>query len=246
MLGYSGGGSVTYDTIRVQPDYGPEYGIAGAALGGISTSKAAIDPVVTFRFFNKSRRATYIPVILLALASQVPEFDALLRKHPKPEYHDHFFSATSQRLEAKLNAFQDQDILGMFEGTQFISHGSKFADLPAVPDIAPQIPLFWFQLRKDEISTTGPVSRSVSDLCAKGSQTQFEVETSHKFAHASYSLIGASHAFKWLDKAMNGQVANQGCSRRNVLTTEMDPEFLDLYSPQVQLYLQLILAGKLI
>ncbi|KAJ3472331.1 hypothetical protein NLG97_g11079 [Lecanicillium saksenae] len=243
MFGYSGGAGVIYDTVRTQPGYAPELKIAGGALGG-TRSRGSVDPVLVFTFANKSPRAGLIPILLQLFASQSPEFDTILRQQLKPKCSEHFYNPNTQCLEANYDAFRNQGIFSMFHSTGFISRAAEYAKGLEVTDVAPQIPLYWLQLEKDELAPVTDTSETISDLCSRGSQIEYEIETNKKFRHASYAMISVSHAFRWLDKVMSGSGADHGCTTKEVFTDRLDRDFLDTFSDKIQGFLKLTINGQ--
>lgn len=232
LWGYSGGGSDTLQAVQAQPQYAPELEIAGAALGGVAGG-ASQSIIKSIEFLNKSPVAGFIPINLIGFAAQSPSIQAMLDEHLKPEYHDVFYLPKHQCLEANGKTFFNQDILAMFNDSSFLYNLSDQVDQFRVENTAPTIPLFWYQTAKDTLVPASNTASSIDAYCSSGSDILYRLDQGNS-THASYGLIGAPAALKWLGSILSGQESTPGCMRENAHTNAIGDDFLSIYPADIQ------------
>ncbi|POR36843.1 Secretory lipase family protein [Tolypocladium paradoxum] len=229
LWGYSGGGSVTLLATELQPAYAPELKIAGAALGGVAAGMSNLSD--TIYQTNKGPVAGFIPITLLGLAAQYPELGNLIDKHLKPQYRDTFYKPLIQCLEANKATFMFGDIAGMFDDPDFIYTNptlAKIANDMGQSNGVPKVPLFWYHYVQDQLIPIKNADTTVEKYCAEGVTIEYQRETARNLTHATYGLVGAPDALRWLQGVMNGQEPKPGCSNGTVATPEIDPTFLKI------------------
>ncbi|OAA72940.1 Secretory lipase family protein [Akanthomyces lecanii RCEF 1005] len=233
LWGYSGGGSDTLQAVQAQPQYAPELQIAGAALGGV-TGSAGQSIAKSISILNKSRLAGLIPVSLLGIAAQSPLIQATLDEHLKPEYRDLFYLPKQQCLEANAETFRNQDILAMFNDSSFLYSLSDHVDEFRVENIAPTVPMFWYQAAKDMLVSASSTTSSIDVYCSSGSNITYLIEKGDS-THTTYGLIGAPAALKWLNGILSAQESTPGCTRETAHTNGVDQGLLGIYPADVQM-----------
>ncbi|PHH85513.1 hypothetical protein CDD83_306 [Cordyceps sp. RAO-2017] len=234
LWGYSSGGGVTLRSVQLQPSYAPELRLAGAAVGGVMGDLA--DAFSPFSTLDETPYAWLIPIAFLGAAIERPWLRELIDKHLKPGNRQHFYSAQHQCVDANRASFSGEDVMSMFDDPTFLLSIPEHVDeSDIVVDVAPRIPVFWYQCAHDQLVNAAVTGRIAARYCSEGAKIEYRVETADFVDHLTYGLFGAPSALRWLQGIMTGEAPPpSGCSSETVLTQEMDAGFLNIFPEDIQ------------
>ncbi|KAG6132295.1 hypothetical protein E4U12_003264 [Claviceps purpurea] len=214
LNGYSGGAVATASASELQPSYAPELKIVGASIGG-----AVPDLATTILRMNKGPFAGLIPVGVQGLAKAYPVITKIIDDQVLPKYKEGFEKAKTQCSGTALlpNSFtnyfaqvKNQSIFSTEPVTGILKANSQGKHVPTMP-------LFYLQSIHDELTPIKLVDALIKDYCKAGAS----VEYTRDFAsdHASLLVTGATHAYPWLKRVLNGEHVAGKCTKRSVVTT---------------------------
>lgn len=237
MWGYSGGSFVTGWAAELQPSYAPELHISGAAVGGTVPNITSIAMTV-----NNGSYVGLVPSGMLGMASQFPDFAAVIKRNVKPEFSDEIYQVLKQCAGANSAVFGNRDVLGMFE-QGFISDPVTVKTLyeNSLGHTTPRIPLYWYKSTQDQISVIKDSDDLVAQYCHDGATIEYVRDIWSD--HGSLAVLGAFRALGWLKNIMDGTKPAVGCSKSTVLTSLLDLDTVE-FLPKFIIDALLDLLGK--
>lgn len=231
IWGYSGGASAGLATVQVMPSYAPELNIVAAAIGGGTGDRPTSINLISH--LNKSPTSNFIVIGVLGAAGQDPEFAKEVEAHLKPEYRDHFYQAKHECLDAAKKTYANEDILQMFDDPSFLNDITEIG-APNYTDIAPTVPIYWYQSKIDQLVPAWLAETAVQNLCSQGANIHFVLDSVANVSHASYSVYGTEASLDWLGEALEGKKPAMGCSTAMVETREVPRKFVEIFPPALQ------------
>lgn len=221
LFGYSGGSLASGWAAALQPKYAPELksNLLGAALGGFVTNVTATAEAIEGGPFAGLTAGS-----LSGLSNEYPQVKALVEKVVRPDKKD--------KLELAANLCLIPNILSFF-GTKFFTGSEPLITIgwelfnnnittPVLKentlglleksDEVPQIPLFIFESKFDEIVPFSQPLRTYNNWCQLGVPSiEFNVDAIN--GHVTELITGSPSAVAWIKKIFDGGSAVQGCHR---------------------------------
>lgn len=237
MWGYSGGSFVTGWAAELQPSYAPELKISGAAVGGTVPNITSVAMTV-----NNGSYVGQLPSGILGMASQFPDFAAVVKRNIKPEFSNEIYQVSKQCAGANSVDFGNRDVLGMFKQGFFSDPVTvKILNENSLGHATPRIPLYWYKSTQDQVSVIKDSDDLVVQYCNDGATIEY-VEGIWS-DHGSLAVLGAFRALGWLKDIMDGIKPAVGCSKSTVLTSLLDLDTIE-FLPKFIIDTLLDLLGK--
>jgi hypothetical protein len=173
MWGYSGGAFATEWAAELQVQYAPEIDFAGAILGGLTPNITSV-----LQTINKSLYSGLIPTAILGMTAQYPDIRAELEANLKPASKATFMSTLTKTLFETEFTFFYQDIF------QYFVHGIADIMDSSVMKVmyrdgimgyhgVPEMPMYIYQAKYDEISPIADTRKLIGDYCKMGADIEF-------------------------------------------------------------------------
>lgn len=238
MWGYSGGSLATNWAAELHPTYAPELEIAGAAVGGTVPNLTSVVTAV-----NGGAFAGLVPIGVLGLAAQYPEFAEAVKKHLKSESAEKFQMPLKQCLVANAATFLFEDVLSMFDDPNIIYTDpiARILEENALGKATPKIPFYWYHSVLDQVSPVKDTDALVGKYCDAGVSIKYERDIASE--HGSHGVTGAPKALSWLKEVMDGKTPQKECTKNTVLASLLDPASVEIL-PKFILDALLDLLGK--
>lgn len=233
MWGYSGGSLASGFAVEVQPCYAPELKIAGAALGGTVPN---ITSVVYSA--NKSIWAGLLPAGIYGWSRDYPLVETSINVMLKPERRKDFLKVANQCFAANLVDFAFDDIFAYFKDPSIFNRPEyvNIINENSMGKRIPQIPLFVYKSKEDEVSPVEDTDELVKYYCDNGANVHYNRDL--KAGHLLLALSGAPSALNWLADRFEGKSVGTGC--------RVTEEFMGLTDPQAYSVLGLALIAELL
>ncbi|WP_228538877.1 lipase family protein [Nocardia sp. XZ_19_385] len=224
MYGYSGGALATQHAAELKQSYAPELNVVAAATGGNGPDLgAALDMA------NGQATAGLVLAAVIGLTREYPYF---------AEYIDRSIDPLGRALITAKGPLcvQYQSMLLPFvdlKGLLWSSAGDPMRH-PAVQQVmeetrlgktVPDMPMFVWHSRWDEILPLGSANQMVDSYCA---DPRANVQYTRDWAseHIVAEVSGGPAALLWLRDRLNGVPAQQGCSTTDVSSMAAAPGVL--------------------
>lgn len=219
LWGYSGGSIASGWAAALQPKYAPELinNLIGVAVGGFVGNVTATAEAVEGTIYAGLTAAS-----LTGLTKAYPELATALANDLVP--------SKKAKFETALSSCTIPTILGFlgahfFTGpTRYLQSGWDFVRTPTAKQVLedqtlalsndgnlPQIPVFIFQSRLDEIVPFVGVQRIYDNWCSWGIKS-LEFATDQLNGHVTEFVFGQPAALAWVTKMFNGGNPVLGCS----------------------------------
>lgn len=239
LWGYSGGTIASGWAASIQPKYAPELreNLVGAAMGGWVTNITLTAEVTDGTIFGG-----FILNAVNGMLNEYPELQDILDKELEPKRVLAFKAALEKCL---LSSIVNYMFLNFFSGKKpWIKSGWGFFKHSLVREIVknntvalyedgprPEIPLFVFHGKEDEVVPLSGAERGFTNYCKWGIDS-FEFAVSDTSGHILEWAEGSGAALVWLDKMLSGEKPVEGCKKTvrstNVLYPEADAQYRQL------------------
>ncbi|CEH12814.1 Lipase, secreted [Ceraceosorus bombacis] len=215
IAGYSGGGHAAAWAMQYRKEYASELNIIGGSYGGVPVNLTA-----TLEILNKGLFAGFGPAGLAGAANAYPEVENYLLQQLKPNGTEAFKFLRSDQgciagelgyfafkdyysyVKSGAAALQDAIPVKYFEINRLGSRGAQ--DL-----LGPEIPVYIYHARNDEVIPRPPVDDYVKWQCANGARIEYSL--SDLSEHATETLIGVPGAVDWINKVFEGRLKQPKC-----------------------------------
>lgn len=231
FYGYSGGSIASAWAAALQPKYAPELksNLLGCAMGGFITNITAVAEVLEGSIF-----AGLVPSSIMGWVNENPALlDVAVQN-----------SASQAKLDLLLESRNKclMDLIVDYFGTytftgpdRYFTDGFGMFDNPIIKQILqtntlaifndteiPEIPLFVFQSKNDEVAPYTSALRAYDNWCDWGIES-FEFAVDHISEHVTEFIAGGPAGFSWMKAIFNGTEPIKGCQRTERVTNLQYP-----------------------
>ncbi|EGV64305.1 hypothetical protein PSN45_003956 [Yamadazyma tenuis] len=232
LWGYSGGTIPGGWAAAMQPSYYEELTgqLKGAALGGWVTNITATAEIIDGTIF-----AGLTPNAITGLAKQYPAINDAINEYitDKTENEDFNSAPDYCLLPSVLHYAYDQFFTGpdpwAKSGWSILSEervktvlNANTLGIDATKEYFPEIPMFVFHGRKDEVVPFKDAQRVYDVWCDAGIES-FEFATSNSTGHILEVIEGSGAALKWISDIFNGVPPIKGCKQTSRSTNLLYP-----------------------
>ena len=231
MLGYSGGAFASAWTAILQPQYGPELKIVGAAMGGTIANISAMVETV-----DGGPYAGLVVNILNGLGNEYPRFKYAIHRYGLNLRNYCLVSAAIHYFGSKFNV----DVYKNFLQNGIIKY--YFGKNSLLGKKAPKIPIFIFHSMLNEMSPISEVYKLVNQWCAQGVELQFTEDLSYN--HMVEAFTGIPAALTWLDDRFELKPMPKKCVKEKRISNLMYPGSSALIKQHFK-YSALLMMSKL-
>ncbi|MBF6126214.1 lipase family protein [Nocardia brasiliensis] len=223
LWGYSGGAIPTAHAAELQREYAPELNLVGTAAGGVMADiRTAIE-------YNNGTSTFGGAVLggLFGVAREYPELNQFIDKYMNPLGKAVRVVHENQCVVLQFAGFPFVNIKGLFD----YPHGDPM-DAPELQPMlreislghrgAPMSPMYFYQAPLDEVMPVNALNKIYDTYCTEPDAKVYytrELLSEHGIAAVS----GAGSAALWLNDRLNGVLAPEGCSNRDVPLQILDP-----------------------
>ncbi|KJK79451.1 hypothetical protein H634G_05042 [Metarhizium anisopliae BRIP 53293] len=240
LWGYSGGSITSARAAELQPSYAPELKILGMAIGGTEPNIANV-----INDANKGPAAGLLPSGFLGLGNEYPVVEDAINSHLKPEHRQAWAKVETQCLLANGLDFAFKDVAGMINDLPGLLAQPNISQVIAENNMGyrgvPKMPVFLYKGVFDEVSAVKDTDDIYEQYCARGASIQYVRDALAE--HGIAAVTPAPKALLFLKDVLNGRKQPQGCSRKTVVSSLLDPEAAKIL-PATILRAMLDLIGK--
>lgn len=232
LWGYSGGSFPASWAAGLAPKYAPDIkaNLKGAAFGGWVTNITAVAEQLEGTVF-----AGFVASAIKGLSNQYTDLQGFVKENVRSYKYNYFesiedvcivgsivkflfahlFTGPFRFVEDGWAIFQDQVVKDAINPNILGTEENK--------DVKPEIPLFVYQAKLDEVVPYEHTERVFNKWCGQGMES-FEFTTSITSGHISEAVEGAGAALGWISSIFNGSTPIQGCVRTDRLNSLFHPE----------------------
>ncbi|KAH7061491.1 secretory lipase-domain-containing protein [Macrophomina phaseolina] len=247
MWGYSGGSLASEWAAELAASYAPELRFEGAALGGLIANVTAVATTI-----NKSLFAGLGFAGIIGLSRAYPNLTDYLEASLLPDKRDEFFERGSYCLVGNTLAGAGQDLYSYFStGEGALSDPVPASVLAAAGQMGvygtPQMPLYIYHARGDEVSPSVETDEYVQQFCAQGGVT-IEYYRNLFGEHATEAILGSANALGWVADRLDGkplETTTGTCKTENIFISTIEPDTIPLIGLELISVIQTILGGML-
>lgn len=229
IWGYSGGSLASSWAASLQPSYAPELlpNLKGCAIGGWVTNITATVTSVSGGVFAGLGASG-----MAGLSNGYSEVYDFYKSNMYPEKYQKFTGVYDDCLgEALIDyAFQDYfegDDIYFKDGISVLNQ-SPIKEVIAnntlglIPEQMPQIPLFLYHGKIDQIVPYDQAVRVYDIWCDAGIES-FEFSADDTAGHITEMAQGSGAGFAWVKKTLSGEAPIKGCQKTDRLTNVLYP-----------------------
>lgn len=233
MWGYSGGSLASGWAAELQPKYAPELksNLAGAALGGFVPNITDVALAV-----NHGPFVGLVPAAFYGLSQEYPELDEYIQSQLIKKRADDYKKVSQQCIvqDALQFAFQNWGDLCK-DGTDVLYHpvAQKVTSENNMGKNSPEIPLFIYHSRNDEVSPIKNAENTYDSYCSNGSP-DIEFVKDATSEHIFETIAGSASAFNWLKERMTGKpLSEKGCHTRSTFSPAFDKGAVGAFGEEI-------------
>lgn len=231
LWGYSGGSVPASWAAGLQPKYAPELKgqLKGATYGGWVTNITAVAETIEGTVF-----AGFVASAIHGISNQYPDLqeviDEKVKWYKKPKFNlaretcitwsiasylfTRFFSGPFRYVDEGWDIFHDERVKKVMDQNILGNDLNK--------DVKPEIPIFLFQGKFDEVVPYKHAERVFNVWCGQGMDS-FEFATSITSGHVTEVVEASGAALGWINSIFEGKTPVQGCIQTNRINTLFHP-----------------------
>lgn len=232
LWGYSGGSIPSSWAAGLQPSYAPELKgkLVGAAFGGWVTNITATAEKLDGTLF-----AGFVASAISGLAHQYDTIQDVIDKEVYWYKKNHFDVSNKVCITWAIVSFL---FSSFFEGPfRYVEGGWDVLRTPEVAeildsnilgndvnkDVKPEIPIFVYEAKLDEIVPYEHAEKVFNAWCGQGMDS-FEFTTSISSGHISEAVEGSGAALGWINSMFEHKEPVKGCVQHDRLNTLLHPK----------------------
>ncbi|TVY85267.1 Lipase A [Lachnellula suecica] len=233
MWGYSGGSIATGWAAELQPSYAPELKIAGAAIGGTVSNLHN-----TILLINEGEYAGLGLAGLWGMyQAYTSELKPLMDQELFPENRTECEKPRTHCAGADFKIFDGKDVFSYFKSGKEVLNAPQLKKIIEETGImgrhdVPQIPLYFYKAKGDEVSSIKDNDDLVQHYCDSGVASLHYVRNAEG-SHTSESLVGSGGALAFLKGRFDGVAPVQGCKTDNPWIVEVNWKHLRMFGDEL-------------